>query len=154
MPAPNTIADFWRQVRKTSSCWYWIGAGSNGERYGRFGWNGRRIKAHRFSWSLHNGPIPNRLHVLHRCDNGLCVHPKHLFIGTHRDNMLDMFAKRRRQIVRGSQQGAAKLTERKVLCIRRLYRRGHIRQVDLARRFGVVQTGISKIILRKSWNHI
>ena len=84
---------FWGFVNKTEGCWLWVGA--NNERYGLFSCFGRVMKAHRASWHLFVGPIPPGLHVLHKCDNPLCVRPDHLFLGTHVDNMADMARKGR-----------------------------------------------------------
>jgi hypothetical protein len=156
MPAPNGIENFWAQVDKSGSCWIWTGTypGSDrGPRYGRFGFMGKKHAAHRFSWQIANGKIPSGMHVLHRCDNPNCVRPDHLFLGTHRDNMLDMFAKGRRRILRGSEQGLAKLCEQDILLIRRKYSAG-ARQIDLAKEFNVDQTSISRIVLYKSWKHV
>lgn len=92
----GTPADrFWAKVRKTNTCWLWIGATIKGG-YGSFG--GIKCKvgmAHRFSWTLHNGPIPAGLDVLHRCDTPPCVNPEHLFLGTQTDNSRDMVQKGR-----------------------------------------------------------
>lgn len=153
MPAPNDVKDFWRHVTKGDGCWEWDGYRGPTQRYGRFSLKGRKYKAHRFAWQIFYGAVPRGLHVLHKCDNGFCVRPEHLFSGTHRDNMHDMFRKGRRTIVRGSRQGQSKITESDVLKIRRLYAAG-FRQVALADRFGIDQTGISKIVLHKSWQHV
>ena len=85
---------FWEKVDKTGNCWIWTAACmTNG--YGQI-WDGSKDRgAHRISWILHNGPIPNNLHVLHKCDNPPCVRPDHLFLGTPIDNMLDAKAKGR-----------------------------------------------------------
>jgi hypothetical protein len=85
---------FWAYVQKTASCWVWTGTQSDNG-YGRIWGKGRHIKAHRFSWELHNGPIPEGMHVCHKCDTPACVNPEHLFLGTASDNMRDMVAKGR-----------------------------------------------------------
>lgn len=76
------------------SCWPWIGIRVKG--YGRFNIFNGRVKAHRLAWTIAYGDI-GAFHVLHRCDNPSCVNPKHLFLGTHQDNMADMDAKGRRR---------------------------------------------------------
>lgn len=89
---------FWTRVTKGESCWEWQG-NRNRLGYGVIrvepGRLARRVLTHRFSWELHNGPIPSGLFVCHRCDNPPCVNPAHLFLGTMRDNTRDMMAKGR-----------------------------------------------------------
>jgi len=57
--------------------------------------NGVRMGQHRKAWILANGPIPDGLYVLHKCDNGKCVNVDHLFLGTQLDNVRDCMAKGR-----------------------------------------------------------
>lgn len=87
---------FWRYVNKTGECWAWTGGTAN-DGYGRLYISERdgSVAAHRFSYQLHNGEIPAGLIVCHRCDNPPCVRPDHLFLGTHLDNVRDMFSKGR-----------------------------------------------------------
>lgn len=90
---------FWSQVSQgdVQECWEWQSC-LNPNGYGRIGHGGRggrKCAAHRVSWEIHYGAIPDSLWVLHKCDNPACVNPNHLFLGSHQDNMDDMIAKGR-----------------------------------------------------------
>lgn len=78
-----------------SGCWNWTKSVSM-DGYGKLKRNGITLRAHRVFYEAHVGPIMDGLHVLHRCDNPLCVNPEHLFLGTRSDNMQDMNQKGRR----------------------------------------------------------
>lgn len=96
--APRLVLDrFWSKVADGAEdeCWEWQASrGSTG--YGQFAmWPRGMVKAHRFAWELTNGAIPPGMFVCHRCDNPLCVNPGHLFLGSHDDNMRDMWTKGR-----------------------------------------------------------
>lgn len=86
---------FWRRVKKhPNGCWNWIGKKLT-TGYGVFKLGPKKhrknIKAHRFSYELHFGPIPGGLLVLHKCDNKLCVNPEHLELGSHSKNLYDAY---------------------------------------------------------------
>lgn len=83
-----------------SDCWYWYGA-RNWAGYGIFG----NKKAHRVSWELFFGKIPEKLLVLHRCDLTCCVNPEHLFLGDHRTNAMDCISKGRNPSRKGPRNG-------------------------------------------------
>lgn len=116
---PRSLAEkFWPKVEKAEpdGCWEWKANRDRGG-YGRMTVAGtpRKIdSAHRVAWQLTNGPIPDGLWVLHRCDNRGCVNPAHLFLGTRTDNVRDMMAKGRDNIVRA-----------KALAARTHCRKGH-----------------------------
>lgn len=77
-----------------SGCWLWIGAW-HGDGYGIVKIRQVNFRTHRVSWELHNGPIPDGLCVLHKCDTPCCVNPNHLFLGTQPDNVQDCLNKNR-----------------------------------------------------------
>ena len=128
-----------------SGCWIWLGYGDkNG--YGTFYPRGERWKAHRYSWTIHNGPIPDGLMVCHRCDVPACVNPTHLFLGTQQDNISDCILKNRR--------GGIKLTEEQVLEIRKIYTRKHGEKTRLSEQYGISNQQICDILNNKYWKHL
>lgn len=130
---------FWSKVKKTDSCWLWTAKTDGG--YGRFWYEGRLVGAHRFSWLLANDEMPS-LHVLHKCDNPLCVNPDHLFLGTDKDNHLDRDIK--------GKNGRAILTQDQVKDIIN----SQEKQNKLAERYGVHESQISRIKRNKAWRHV
>lgn len=94
------INQFWRQADQSNgadACWLWTRncgfAGRKG--YGQYYFNGRKITAHRMAYQLVCGPIPPKMEVCHTCDTPSCCNPKHLFPGTHQQNMQDRSRKGR-----------------------------------------------------------
>ena len=100
-------------------CWTWTRA-TNKAGYGKIG-SGEgagTLATHRVSWELTNGPVPDGLFVLHRCDNPPCCNPAHLFLGTSRDNTLDMIAKGRQVPMSASVREAAVVANAKTVWLR------------------------------------
>ena len=132
-----------------SGCWLWIAnMYSNG--YGQIKFNGRPRGAHRVSWQLHRGDIPEGLCVCHRCDNRACVNPDHLFLGTYADNVADQIAKGRLNPPRGERQGNSKLTANDVLAIRADPRTCR----EIAEDYGISNPHVSDIKNMKRWKHV
>lgn len=135
-----------------SPCVEWQ-AGKQGDGYGCFGMHRRSYLAHRAAWELFIGPLPDGNHVLHRCDNPPCVNVEHLFLGTHDDNMKDMAAKGRSGNHKGTSNGRARLKEADVPAVRTMLA-GGMSQSEVARVYGVSQTAISGIIVKRTWRHV
>jgi len=149
-------ARFWEKVDKRGpdECWEWKGSKTK-TGYGRINngtHSGSPLRAHRVSWEIHNGPIPEGKYVLHRCDNPGCVNPRHLWIGSQADNIRDMDRKGRRKTVsrKGEGNGNAKLTRRTVCKIRGFLDAGYsLRQI--ASMFNIHYSTVHDIKTRKSW---
>ena len=134
-----------------SGCWLWTAAVDSGG-YGTFWINGTTVGAHRSSWILLVGEIPEGMHVLHRCDTRCCVNPSHLWLGSNKDNVDDRERKGRNKIpgLRGENHGMSRLNERVVM---EIYNATGS-QSEIGKRFGVHQTTVCNIKTRKRWAHI
>lgn len=138
------------QIVSESGCWVWTGS-INNYGYGELTSHKKRYAAHRVSYSLYKGDIPDGLLVCHTCDNPCCVNPNHLFLGTPKQNQQDMKRKRRSTI--GNTNPQAKLTEDDVATIRKLHRNG-LMQKDIAEKFAVTRSCICVILKGKTWKHV
>jgi hypothetical protein len=149
----------WKNDPETG-CWLWI-ASVAGLGYGQIKIPGQRrqIYAHRLSYLLHVGEIPEGLVICHRCDVPRCVNPAHLFIGTGADNQQDMTAKgrgtggRKMPVHSGIKNSQARLTERNVREIRKLIKLG-LSHRKIGQLFGVTGAQIGHIAHGRAWSYL
>lgn len=128
------------------------------------------MSAHRVSWIIHHGPIPDGMMVCHNCpggDNRACVNPSHLWLGTCKDNLADASKKGRMAFgfrngkfthpekrLPGAKNGLAKLTDYMVRKIRKSYEKGGISLEQAGKPFGVKKSEVWNIVHRRTWIHI
>lgn len=151
--AIDRVESFWMKVHKKSDneCWEWTASvGSPG--YGQLWMGDTYIGAHRFSYELHIGKIPDGLWVLHKCDNRKCVNPNHLFLGTQQDNETDKVSKGRQASGRKNGQGGTKnwknkLSEQDVYSIRNSDRP----YFELSKTYSITENMVYLIKSRRSW---
>jgi hypothetical protein len=149
------MEEFWAKVEKGpgDACWPWIG-NHLVSGYGRFSIGTppqrQRWLAHRMAWTLEMGPIPTGMVICHHCDNPGCVNPKHLFLGSHADNVLDMHSKGRNRQPKGINHWKAKLTEIQIISIRNDPRPNAI----IGRIYNIAPNQILMIKRRTAWKHI
>ena len=129
------------EVDPVTQCWNWT-LGKSEKGYGRVKHGGVRYRAHRMSYQLFVGEIPDDMYVLHHCDNPSCINPDHLFVGTNVDNIKDMINKNRQW---------SKLTSFEVRCIKecKCLPASHV-----AKLFGVSSDTIRDIYNDETWKHI
>ena len=140
------------KLNKANGCWEWFGAVAD-KGYGeiKIPKTRRQIPAHRLSYLIHRGEIPEGKCVLHRCDNPPCVNPEHLFVGTKLDNARDKVAKNRHCY--GERHGGHKLTEAKARKILELLETG-LSQMKIGEMMGVGQMQVSRIKRGIQWAHL
>lgn len=151
----KTIARFWRKVDRSGACWLWTGAVASG--YGRLWCAPQYWLAHRFSYALAHGAIPDNLCVLHTCDRPLCVRPDHLVLGTQIENIRDRCDKGRtrgsRVPTKGSAQPRALLSEERVGALRKKHAEG-VPPSQLLAESGVALPTLKKALYRQTWRHV
>lgn len=144
---------YWANVDKrgANQCWEWLGSRLP-KGYGTIhdGRSRKRVGAHRIAYELQHGTIPAEMMVRHTCDTPWCVNPKHLVLGTAKNNSEDM-CKRGRSLV-GERNVNAKLTAVKVRQIRKECLRKPQRKV--AKAFGVSEATVSGIVNGTRWAEV
>lgn len=133
---------FWSKVIKTNSCWIWTHSKTH-QGYGSFAYNGKRYSAHRFSWELVYGPVLDRKLVCHNCDNPSCVNPKHLFVGSYKDNAADM-------LLKGRGNKGVKLSP----SIVRLIRTSDLSTKELSSLLGIDISTVYSAKTKRSWKFV
>lgn len=148
----SNLQKFFEKIAYGSSdCWYWIGGLTSGN-YGNFRLLGEN-KAHRVSWLIHNGKIPQGLCVLHKCDVSSCVNPEHLFLGTQQENIDDM-KKKGRMVCKGhkgDKHPGHKLTMEKIDWLKNEYKNGIKSYKQLAVELNLATMTVYRAINNISW---
>lgn len=121
--------------------------------YGQLMVGNKHWRAHRWAWTQEKGDIPEGLHVLHECDTRPCINVKHLFLGTHTDNMRDKVTKGRMH-QEGERNPVAKFTETQIKEIRLKRKLGLFTYHQLAEWYGVDKVTIFNIDHKQTWTHV
>ena len=130
-----------------SGCWLWEG-GVNPMGYGKTSMGKKTITAHRASYEVFVGKVPDGLFVLHRCDVPSCVNPSHLFLGTQADNINDKVNKQRQ--AKGERHGMSKITEEVAAKIKF----GGGPHAVAAKKYGISACMVSQIRSGMYWKHV
>lgn len=176
--------NFESKIDKSGDCHLWTSNRQN-QGYGTLTLGrGNVLLAHRVSFLIHHGEIPDGMQVLHRCDVRNCVNPNHLWLGTVKDNAQDKEQKMRgnhalglrngrntmpwrtargarsgsrlhpERVPKGENNGRSKLTASDVLKIREYYATRAHSFKSLGKEFGVSHTVIGHVVTRKTWKHV
>lgn len=131
------------KIYKTEECINWTGK-CNELGYGIF-YSGYDILAHRFSYRIYHGDIDCKMYICHTCGNSSCVNPKHLYLGTPKQNSMD-------KIKHG--KFGKKLNEKDVHNIRNFYKLLNVKMKDISVIFGISESTVYSVLTGKSWKHI
>ena len=153
------IERFWDKVSKSEGCWNWI-ASKYPCGYGAINIRRKCFGAHRMSWLIHHGDIPDDCEVCHYCDDPSCVRPDHLYVATHAQNIKDMHSKGRGVYSpnfppppKGELNWKSRFKTEDILEMRSLSERG-VSQRNIAILFKTSHPVIGRIIRRESWSHV
>lgn len=138
------------QIEPVTGCWLWTRA-TVWDGYGRLRCGGKTYRAHRVSYQVFVGEIPEGLHILHNCHRPGCINPDHLRAGTQQDNSTDMVKAGRSTF--GERHHKAKLTREDVRMMRKMYAEGGVTHRELAKRYGVTRSVVSHMIRGLTWNN-
>jgi hypothetical protein len=147
---------FWGKVDigGENECWPWIAGRGGRDDRGYFRVDNNHIRvAHRVVWELMYGPIPNGMNVLHSCDNPLCCNPRHLFLGTQRDNVLDAVSKGRATSNAGEANPRAQRRVPEVRAIKDIFRAGFDRR-RIAKAWGLRYGYVCDIVNERIWKGV
>lgn len=136
------------QTDETFVCWEWQRYVTKWG-YGQVQVNGRLEGAHRYAWMLSTGKsIPNKMNVLHKCDNRRCINPDHLMIGTQSENIKQAVQRGRfiPPIFSGENHPAAMVTDKQRSAIRDIYFNKKLNQREISELCGIRQTTVSYIV--------
>ncbi len=120
--------------------------------YGKVCINGKDILSHRAAFLLYKGIIPKNMCVCHSCDNPACINPEHLWLGTHKDNMLDKANKGRAP--KNTEHWSNKLSISQVLDIREKFNRKELSTKEIADQYCITLQHVRSIGNRKKWRHL
>lgn len=141
---------FYSSFNKSDNCWIW-NKSKDSFGYGLFYIGGTYYRAHRYSYELFIGKIPEGKIIMHTCDNPPCINPDHLVPGTLEENNKDKAAKGRQ--IKGVDSFSAILDEQKVILIRKLRGEGRSYK-ELAIEFNVSKHTIYDLCNGRTWKHI
>lgn len=150
-PTTKEVARFISKINITKSCWGWESVITI-YGYGHFRYRDKMVRAHRFSYALFVGHIPDEMQILHKCNNRKCVNPVHLYLGTHQQNMDDR--KKAGDNAIGIKNASAKLSNKDVFIIRSLHSDKKYGYKNTAEIFGISSTQVGNIVKGINWSHL
>lgn len=137
------------KIQVVDGHWIWTKCTNRPGGYGLIKVDGIMELAHRVSWRVFRGPIPDGIKVLHECDLPLCINPDCLFLGTLSDNTQDMLSKGRNTPTRGEANARSKLTNDQVIRLRELSTSRSA--IELAEAFSISKRQVGRIVHNEHW---